>query len=343
MGKTDTCCHFEPKAKNLKRSFTAFRMTFLLGLVVLAFHPLHTGVANIRSSFSPEKSTLEIKFKNEASSYRVTSMFLLPGESTQLSLSDTIAISTPVLSGATEGWTQTGLTQWTITAPKKSGLYPVRITHADSTDSILVNVFVMIPLSQVKNGMLNGYKIGTYPKVPADKAAMYPLPRGFVEVTPENRNTFISPHFRLGQFLCKQEGKYPKYVVLRERLPLKLETVMETLNQQGIVCHSLSIMSGYRTPHYNHFLGNVKYSRHMWGDAADIFIDSEPAENTMADLNGDGKRDFRDGELIYNALNELDEKPSFAYAGGLAKYKPTRSHGPFIHVDARGTSKRWGE
>jgi hypothetical protein len=28
--------------------------------------------------------------------------------------------------------------------------------------------------------------------------------------------------------------------------------------------------------------------------------------------------------------------------GGLARYRETSSHGPFIHIDARGAYARWG-
>ena len=99
-----------------------------------------------------------------------------------------------------------------------------------------------------------------------------------MEVTRENASTWISPHFQLGQFVCKAGGGYPKYIVLKEKLILKLERIIEEMNLNGTGCKTLHIMSGYRTPWYNAKIGNVAYSRHIYGDAADIYIDSRPED-----------------------------------------------------------------
>jgi hypothetical protein len=324
------------------RFFVSLRMTTVFSFLIVSFHFSSRTTANIRSGFTPEKANFAIQFKEETTPYRISSAFLLPGEKTTITISENLLVSTLTLSGQTSGWERKEKNVWTVTAPLKPGLYPVTFSDESTGDSILFNVFVLVPMDRVKNGVLNGYKIGKYPAAPANKQGAYPQPRGFIEVTNENKHTLITPHFRLGQFLCKQSGSYPKYIVLRERLPLKLEALMQELNEKGVPCTSLAIMSGYRTPHYNRSLGNVRFSRHMWGDAADIFIDSEPGENYMADLNGDGKRDIRDGEVLFNTLDSIEKEPEFArYVGGLAKYKPTRSHGPFVHVDARGAAKRW--
>jgi len=131
-------------------------------------------------------------------------------------------------------------------------------------------------------------------------------------------------------------------VVLRERLILKLEILLEHVNAEGIPARTFSVMSGYRTPFYNKMLGNVKLSRHMWGDAADVYINSDPNVVGMGDLNGDGKVDAKDAELLYDMMEEINGKPAFnRFIGGLGWYKPTKSHGPFVHVDARGTAAHW--
>ena len=43
---------------------------------------------------------------------------------------------------------------------------------------------------------------------------LYLPPPGFVEVTKENQDTKLSPHFALKQFLCKEDTskQFPKYV-----------------------------------------------------------------------------------------------------------------------------------
>jgi hypothetical protein len=208
----------------------------------------------------------------------------------------------------------------------------------------LLNVFVMIPREAVRDEHLNGYRIGRYPAIALKGLDIYQPPRGFVEVTERNRHTLVSPHFSLGQFLCKQESGYPKYVVIRERLLLKIELILEKTNDAGFECETFEIMSGYRTPYYNKLIGNVKYSRHVYGGAADIFIDENPRDDMMDDLNQDGISDYHDAGILYEIIDAMYGRPWYErFPGGLGRYRKTSSHGPFVHVDVRGFRARWGD
>ena len=101
-------------------------------------------------------------------------------------------------------------------------------------------------------------------------------------------------------------------------------------------------MSGYRTPDYNAALGNGRYSRHLWGGAADIYVDVAPKDDVMDDLNQDGKIDTRDADVLNALIDRLVDQSAPAIAqGGLSSYKATPSHGPYVHVDARGWDARW--
>jgi hypothetical protein len=132
-------------------------------------------------------------------------------------------------------------------------------------------------------------------------------------------------------------------MVLREKLLLKLELILANVNELGYQCHTFNILSGYRTPYYNKTIGNVTYSRHMWGGAADIFIDENPRDDIMDDLNRDGKIDWRDAKILYDIIDDMSWEAFFEpFVGGLARYKKTLTHGPFIHVDVRGRRTRWG-
>ena len=103
-------------------------------------------------------------------------------------------------------------------------------------------------------------------------------------------------------------------------------------------------MSGYRTPYYNKAIGNVKYSRHIYGGAADIFIDENPKDNMMDDLNRDAKIDYKDAAVLYEIIDKLYGKPFYqGLVGGLARYEKTDCHGPFVHIDVRGRRARWGD
>ncbi|HEY5622313.1 MAG TPA: D-Ala-D-Ala carboxypeptidase family metallohydrolase, partial [Gammaproteobacteria bacterium] len=62
---------------------------------------------------------------------------------------------------------------------------------------------------------------------------------------------------------------------------------------------------GYRTPFYNRAIGNVPNSRHVFGGAADIFLDRAPRDGQMDDINFDGIEDFRDAQRLYQIAHEL--------------------------------------
>lgn len=237
-----------------------------------------------------------------------------------------------------------GRGHWEWGASRVPGQHQLRVVCAATADTITLNAFVTVPRSQMEGEYLNGYRIGKYPKIRYKGLAVYDPPTGFIEVTPDNTETPVSPHFRLGDFLCKQESDFPKYVVLREELLLKLELVLQKANEGGVSCERFFVMSGFRTPHYNAAIGNVKYSRHQWGGAADIFIDENPADGEMDDLNGDGRINWRDAAVLYDIIDALyEDLEDDTLVGGLGRYKRTSNHGPFVHVDVRGFRARWGE
>jgi hypothetical protein len=218
--------------------------------------------------------------------------------------------------------------RWTWTAPQAPGLYPIRV------DSIVIQAFVLVPFERLRGEYLNGYRIGRYPRRALRGLDIYRPPAGFIEVTRANENVFVSPHFQLKQFVCKQAGGYPKYVVLDAQLLERLEQLLALAKDAGITASTFHVMSGYRTPAYNHAIGNVAYSRHTWGSAADIFID-EDGNGRMDDLNEDGRSDARDAEVLYRLFDDVQA------AGGMGKYAATQAHGPFVHVDLRDRRARW--
>ncbi len=231
-------------------------------------------------------------------------------------------------------------------APQQAGVHRMDV-HLRSAaavtgyQTISIQLLVMVPAKQVKQGYLNGYRIGQYP--PALKnLSSYQAPEGFIEVTVKNQNLRISPNFTLGQFLCKQASGFPKYVALKPALVDKLEELLQEVNTRGIATPSFVVMSGYRTPYYNQAIGNVANSYHIYGGAADIYIDVD-GDGVMDDINRDGKQDQADAALLYewaSVLVTLRNRPDLR--GGVGQYTRTSAHGPFIHLDVRGTPARWG-
>jgi hypothetical protein len=130
--------------------------------------------------------------------------------------------------------------------------------------------------------------------------------------------------------------------VLRERLLLKLEALLAAVNEAGFRASTFTVMSGYRTPAYNRGLKNGAYSRHIYGDAADVFID-EDGDGVMDDLNENGRSDLGDAQVLRELIEGWSNESWFqAFIGGLGLYDATRQHGPYVHVDARGYAARWG-
>lgn len=231
--------------------------------------------------------------------------------------------------------------RWQWTAPAEPGLYPIQVVAAGGTDSVTLQAFVIVPYDRLEGERLNGYRIGRYPASPRRGPSGYGPPAGFIEVTAENENVLVSPHFQLKQFLCKQPAGSRKYVVLDERLLLALEHVLERVNEAGHRASTFHVMSGYRTPAYNRSIGNVRYSQHLWGAAADIFVD-ENGDGAMDDLNRDGRSDVHDADVLHRLIDAAATAPdSRGLIGGLGRYPATASHGPFVHLDVRGHRARW--
>jgi len=300
--------------------------------------------ANDETAFDAQKAGFAVKYKDVITPYRVIGAFVLPGEKLILEVMNGKDNTTYTFRAEEGKAIRKADNTWQWESPGQSGSYALTITDNGSGETILLNVFVMVPYKKIEEDRLNGYRIGKYPAIPLKQLPIYKPPSGFIEVTEENEETLISPHFRLKQFVCKQNSGYPKYVVLKERLLLKLELILERVNEQGYPCDTFHIMSGYRTPYYNKVIGNVKYSQHLWGGAADIYIDEDPKDDMMDDLNGDGKNNYHDAAILYNVIDSLYGKPFYEFfLGGLGIYKKTDSHGPFVHVDVRGFRARWGK
>ncbi len=229
--------------------------------------------------------------------------------------------------------------QWRWTAPGKPGAYTLEIRRADGA-RMRFTALVTTPRQALRGGALNGYLIGNYPSHPSGQA-LYRPPEGFIEINARSAELPLTPRLKLGQFVCKQAASGPRYVALRERLPLALEAAMERFARAGIASSGLTVMSGYRTPHYNRQLGDTRFSRHQWGDAADVFID-EDGDGRMDDINGDRRHDREDAGLLFRIVDAAQDEAGWQrFTGGLSAYPPNAYHGAFLHLDTRGVKARW--
>lgn len=290
----------------------------------------------------PAAPGFAVKFKEEVSPYPVMGLFVMPGDTVPLEavLTDTLSRYTAeASSGRLE---RTDPARWQWIAPLEKGVSAIVVRDSASGGTIALHAFVMVP--RPAGTTIHGFRVGRYEPRALGGDPGYARPRGLVEVTEANRGTYVAPHFTLGQFVSKQPGGYPKYLVLRERLLLKLEMVLEEAARAGLPVTTFRVMSGYRTPYYNRSIGNeTRYSRHLYGDAADIYVD-EDGDGVMDDLSGDGRVDLDDARRLAGVIERLAPSNWYRpFEGGLGLYPANQAHGPFIHVDVRGHRARWGE
>lgn len=259
--------------------------------------------------------------------------FVLPAETLRLAVQP---------AGQTSGWVvgsglllddSAGNCRWV--APESPGVYPIAVV--DSGRTVMVNVFVMIPADSMKDGRVRGFTIGRYPKTtPFPRLGP---PRGFIEVTDENARTPVSPRYEIGDFIPYKSQGLPQILALHEDLPLKLELLTDLLQEKGFRCEKLKVMCGFRTVARQRSSGAGHQSAHMYGGAADVYVDADN-NGTMDDLNHDGASDSKDARVLIACVEELEQRHP-ELVGGAGWYRRTRRRGPFIHTDVRGERTRW--
>jgi len=227
-------------------------------------------------------------------------------------------------------------------AARGPGLHPTGLLAPDGES---LHALSLTPLNAKRGARWHTYRVGFWPgEQPARRAPRYPLPEGFLEVTPANQDLPLSASFRVRDFLTKDQPLvWPKLLVIELPLLDKLELIAGELRSMGKPA-SLRVLSGFRTPQYNALGvgalgGRARDSQHMYGGAADIYVDAD-GDGRMDDLDGDGRVTVRDARWLA-AVAERVEAAYPEAVGGIGVYRATAMHGPFVHVDVRGTRARW--
>lgn len=209
---------------------------------------------------------------------------------------------------------------------------------------LTLTLVALTPATEIRNGLLDGYRIGRYMTKPLKGLSSYAPPLGFIRLTGDSGDVRVSDRYTLRDFQCKLEGGDSKFLVLRPEALLKLELMQHKLaGRVGASFDRFTIMSGFRTPYYNSKIGNeTSYSRHLYGDAMDIFVDAD-GNGKMDDINRDGRVNHADASLLLAVAEEIDESVEWGWLkGGAGVYRANKAHGPFVHVDTRGYVARWG-
>lgn len=157
-------------------------------------------------------------------------------------------------------------------------------------------------------------------------------PLEFVRIKRADLYQKVAGNFRLKDFLCKDQfyidcilGKRADIVAtLNQKIFIKTIALQAVLEREGHDWEGFSIVNGHRHPAYNERVGGAKLSRHIKGEAVDIFIH---------DINQDGLSTPADKAIVLDIL----EKEVIGNEGGIGLYPGTGN----VHYDVRGTRARW--
>ncbi len=306
----------------------AFFSTLLLAwsISLSVFSPSAFAATEHRAGFT-------IQFQDLRSDLKILTTAAMP--------SSVLRIGTSATASADQGSLSRSGDSWLWTAPSEPGL--ATLTFAENDDSIRLNVFILTPFRNGVQDNIEGYRIGRYALEPFRALNAYRAPQGFINLAHAPMNLQVSPRFTIEQFLCKQQpGHDPVFLLLRAAMLVKLELLLDAANANGWPAETFHIMSAFRTPYYNRAIGNnTDSSRHLYGGAADIWIDND-GDGQMDDLNGDGRINKDDARALARLAETVARQNPQAWPpGGIGIYRANAVHGPFVHIDARGYSARW--
>ncbi|OPL18575.1 MAG: hypothetical protein AVO35_04380 [Candidatus Aegiribacteria sp. MLS_C] len=261
-----------------------------------------------------------------------TAFVVIPGDTVTLTLDQ----------GAQAGWSFTAGTPGSGSgssfgwrAPRGHGIYHMDVSTSEGTYKY--SVIVPVETCRWRTTTLNSFPIGSY----GDGNGMEDRPDWFIEMDAAGSGTRITTHLTLGDFLGHVEGSYPQYLALDLRLADKMEELFSAVSEVYPQASSIYCLSGFRTPAYNAAIGNeTSESLHLYGMAADIWIESWPANGLMDDIDRNKRVDVYDGEYLVELVRTL-EVQGRVVTGGASAYRWIPTHGPFVHIDTRGSRAVW--
>jgi hypothetical protein len=314
-----------------------FYTVVLIFIVLVSSSPVGAEV------FTDDHADFSIVYNDHKIPLNTFSIFVMPWEDIEIKIAEEDRNQQYLIELG--GKTFASSTSFSWKAHGESGYYPVKIREKNSSgrnSEIKLNVFVLHPFSEKEGQYMQGFKIGTYPEAPVGKKELCLKPKGFLKIDQTNLDLNLTPHFKMKQFLTNQSNKLPQFIAIKESLLLKLEYFLAEVNYAGYYAETFGIVSLYRSPYFNKKIGNgTGFSRHIYGDAADIFIDNSGNE-WMDDLNGDGKLDIGDADILFDLAKKFDQKQEYAaLQGGLSSYHANGVRGSFIHIDTRGFHVTW--
>ena len=138
--------------------------------------------------------------------------------------------------------------------------------------------------------------------------------------------------FRVKDFVAKD--RFYRELILGKRTTIPwlissdllkaIHHLRKNLSQKNFNPDAFHIRSAHRPPHHNEAVGGASLSRHIKGEAVDIFI---------KDIDGSGGYTPEDKKIVLDLL----EHRIIRSMGGIGRYP----HSRVVHFDVRGYRARW--
>lgn len=97
---------------------------------------------------------------------------------------------------------------------------------------------------------------------PYQGSAQYAAPVRFIDLKAADSNVALAPNFVLSEFMLLYKGRFALTQVHF------IETLQMLREESG---GAIYVNSGFRSPGYNDSVGGVEHSRHIFGDAVDMY------------------------------------------------------------------------
>ena len=237
-----------------------------------------------------ESASFAVKFKDEVSPHPVMALFAMPGDTVPLEvvLSDTLARYLAETGGGR--LEQEGPARWRWIAPRRKGVSAIVVRDSASGESVALNAFVLG--APPRRPSIDGFHVGRYEPRALRGDPAYARPQ-----RPDRGDGGEPRHIRRaplhpGPVRVEAVRRLPQVPGPARAAAAQAGDAAGGGEPAGLPVTTFRIMSGYRTPYYNRSIGNeTRYSRHLYGDAADIYVD-EDGDGVMDDLDGDGRADL---------------------------------------------------
>gem|GEM_PF-3776234 len=242
-----------------------------------------------------------------------------------------------------------------ITLPSENKKLKSKIIFSNSKSIQITIVTAIIDTNTDDGEIIFGgetFVIGKYPTIPKSGKTFYfkdkyAHPKYFFIWDESLENLPISKNLLYSDIVIKPDAEKPdlprppratKIFTLSYETIINFDTIID-LTRLKTPFIKVTVLSFYRTPDYNRSIGASPFSRHIYGDGIDWFIDENPVNDEMDDLNKDGKVTKEDGKPFVQSIIKLVSERTIEPCG-IGVYFTKK--GASLHYDSRGHLARWG-